>query len=140
MQGSGRRSARVPPSVPGSWAPASRVGPSLPAALSRESPGARAISPHDVASWLVTITDSKPWLGGFLWPSVRNQERRGYRDLVVLLATELYRRERGGLPSSEEALVGTYLQALPDDGSAELDDGTAPTVTDARVPVEAQPK
>jgi hypothetical protein len=50
-------------------------------------------------------------------------------DLVVLLATELFHRERGAPPPSEEALVGTYLEDLPDDGSAELDDGTAPTVT-----------
>ncbi|HZW31493.1 MAG TPA: hypothetical protein VFF52_12350 [Isosphaeraceae bacterium] len=109
------------------------VSPQAPA-------GARVLSPLDLASWLVTINDARPWLGGFLWPSVRNQERRGYRDLVVLLATELYRRERGGLPRTEEALVGTYLQVLPDDGSAELDDGTTPTVTDSHVAAAAQPR
>ena len=36
-------------------------------------------------------------------------------------------RERGALPPSE-ALVGTYLKSLPDDGSADLADETAPTV------------
>jgi hypothetical protein len=102
--------------------------------------GARVLTPHEVASWLVTITDARPFLGGFLWPSIRNQERRGYRDLVVMLATELYRRERGELPPSEEALVGTYLQALPDDGSAELDVGTVPTVADSRVSLGTRPK
>jgi hypothetical protein len=45
-----------------------------------------------------------------------------------MLATEIYRRERGAPPPSEDALVGTYLQGLPDDGSAELADGTTPTV------------
>ena len=105
------------------------VNPQAPA-------GARVIPPHELASWLVTIIDAKPFLGGWLWPSVRDQERRGYRDLVVSLATELYRRERGGLPPSEEALVGTYLQALPDDGSAELDDGSAITVSGSGSPVE----
>jgi hypothetical protein len=45
-----------------------------------------------------------------------------------MLATELYRRERGSLPSSDEALVGTYLKSLPDDRSPDVDDGTAPTV------------
>ena len=34
----------------------------------------------------------------------------------------------GALPPSEDALVGTYLKSLPDDGSADLDDGTMPTV------------
>ena len=51
-----------------------------------------------------------------------------HRELVIMLATEIYRRERGSLPSSDEALVGTYLKSLPDDGSPELADGTAPTV------------
>ena len=55
-------------------------------------------------------------------------DRRAYRDLVIMLATEIYRRERGAPPPTEEALVGTYLQSLPDDGSAELADGTTPTV------------
>ena len=34
----------------------------------------------------------------------------------------------GTLPPSEGALVGTYLESLPDDGSAELGDETTPTV------------
>ena len=54
-------------------------------------------------------------------------DRRAYRDLVIMLATEIYRRERGH-HRRPRALVGTYLQSLPDDGSAELDDGTTPTV------------
>jgi hypothetical protein len=100
------------------------TGPQAPA-------GARALPPQDLAGWLVTIIDARPYLGGFLWPSVRDQERRGYRDLVVSLATELYRRDRGNAPPSEEALVGTYLRALPDDGSTELDDGSAEAVGEA---------
>ena len=57
-----------------------------------------------------------------------------------MLASELYRRERGAPPLAEEALVGPYLPAMPDDGSAELDDGTAPTVTDPAISAETQPK
>ena len=45
-----------------------------------------------------------------------------------MLATEIYRRERGSLPPSDEALVGTYLKSLPDDGSADLADEMTPTV------------
>jgi len=101
------------------------VSPDAPA-------GARALSPHEVASWLVTTKDAKQYLGGGLWPSVRNQELMGYRQLVVLLAEELYHREHGALPPSDEALVGTYLQTLPDDGSADVGDGMTPTVTDTR--------
>jgi hypothetical protein len=45
-----------------------------------------------------------------------------------VLAGAIYSRERGSPLPSEEALVGTYLKSLPDDGSGELDDGTTPTV------------
>jgi hypothetical protein len=45
-----------------------------------------------------------------------------------MLATEIFRRERGAPPPAEDALVGTYLQSLPDDASPELDGGTTPTV------------
>jgi hypothetical protein len=106
------------------------MGPGSPA-------GARVLSPRELATWLITMIDAKPFLSGWLWPSVRDQERRGYRELVIALATELYRRERGGLPASEESLVGTYLQSLPDDGSTELDDGSAMTVSNSHQPIEA---
>jgi hypothetical protein len=106
------------------------VGPEAPA-------GARALPPQVVAGWLVATLDARlhvvrgydEWL-----PPVRPRDRRtfadrrAHRDLVILLATEIYRRERGAPPPTEYALVGTYLQGLPDDGSAELADGTTPTV------------
>ena len=64
---------------------------------------------------------------GTLWLPNRPY-RRARRELVMMLATEIYRRERGALPFSEEALVGTYLKSLPDDCSADLPDETTPTV------------
>jgi hypothetical protein len=101
------------------------VGPEAPA-------GARALSPQEVASWLVTTNDARLALsahdGWCLWPSVRQRERRANRELLVLLAGEIFRRERGAPPPTEDALVGTYLPSLPNDGSAELADGTTPTV------------
>jgi hypothetical protein len=92
--------------------------------------GARALSPQDVAGWLVAAHNAKLALSQWPWPSIRISERREYRAMVVLLAEELYRRERGVPPPSEEALVGSYLDHLPDDGSDELDDGTAATQVD----------
>ena len=56
------------------------------------------------------------------------RDRTAHRALVIMLATEIFRRERGAPPPTEDALVGTYLQSLPDDGSAELADGTTPSV------------
>jgi hypothetical protein len=106
------------------------VGPEAPA-------GARALPPQDVAGWLVASLDARLRLlmGYDEWlPPVQARDRRtvadrrAYHDLVIMLATEIYRRERGAPPPTEDALVGTYLQSLPDDGSAELADGTTPTV------------
>jgi len=106
------------------------VSPKAPA-------GARALPPQEVAGWLVATLDARLRLlrGYDEWlPPVRARdgrtvaERKAHRDLVVMLATEIYHRERGALPPSEEALVGTYLKSLPDDGSADLADETTPTV------------
>jgi hypothetical protein len=66
-------------------------------------------------------------------PALCQAERREHRDLVILLAEELYRRDHGRSPTSENDLVATYLPSLPDDGSAELDDGMTPTVDDSAV-------
>ena len=35
---------------------------------------------------------------------------------MIMLAGELYRRDHGADPPSDEALVGPYLKELPDDG------------------------
>ena len=75
-----------------------------------------------------------------LWPSVSMTEERGYRELVILLASELYHRERGALPSADDALVGTYLKSLPDDALGEFDDGTTPTVSNSYNSAQAPPK
>ncbi len=102
------------------------VSPDAPA-------GARALTPREVASWLLTARDAKRQLLSFnyrgeIWPPIRLPGRREHRELVILLATEIYRRERGALPPSEEALVGTYLESLPEDGSADRSDEMTPTV------------
>ena len=110
------------------------------AGLSRQSGGtgrSPRLPPQGVAGWLVATLDARLRLlrGYDEWlPPVRARDRRtvadrrAHRDLVIMLATEIYRRERGAPPPTEDALVGTYLQSLPDDGSAELADGTTPTV------------
>jgi hypothetical protein len=89
------------------------VRPDAPAA-------ARALAPPQLAEWLVGTLDAKLLLSQWPWPSIRGSERRAYRNLVVLLASELFERERGSPPPSEEALVGTYLDELPGDGSEEF--------------------
>jgi hypothetical protein len=93
--------------------------------------GARALMPEDLASWLLSTRDARLLLYEFPWSSVRISEQREHRALVVLLAGELYQRDRGTVAPSDQALVGPYLDHLPDDGSDEVDDGKAPTVRDS---------
>jgi hypothetical protein len=95
----------------------------------------RSIPPQELARWLGSTYDVKLRIlaathprHGWPWPPESFQDRGAYRDLVITLAEELYHRERGSLPPSEEALVGTYLDRLPDDGSEDVVDGTAPTI------------
>jgi hypothetical protein len=97
---------------------------------------ARSLPPAELARWLVTTTDARFLLIGSSWPADRLRDRAIHRELVVLLAGELYQREHGVLPPSDEALVGTYLKRLPSDGSDEVDDGSAPTIAGSRVPAE----
>jgi hypothetical protein len=128
--------------VPGRAGPTARArisagknGVTLPLyPVSPDAPtGARSLPPGDIAVWLVTTEDAKLRIlvadrFGWPWPPDRRQDRRAHRALVVMMATEIYRRERGALPPSEEALVGSYLQSLPDDGSPGPAGAQTPTV------------
>jgi hypothetical protein len=89
---------------------------------------ARQLTPRVLAEWLVGTRDAKFLLSSWPWPAIRATERREHRALVVLLAGELYKRDRGAPACSDQMLVGPYLDELPADGSAELDDGSAPTI------------
>jgi hypothetical protein len=102
------------------------VGPLAPA-------GARSLPPRDLARWLVATNDAKLRIIASNspqgpWSPDRLRDCKDHRALVVMLAEEIYLRERGSRPPSEDALLGTYLKSLPDDGSGDRDDGTAPTV------------
>jgi hypothetical protein len=56
----------------------------------------------------------------------------------MLLAGEFYQRDHGASAPSDGARVGPYLDRLPDDGSADLDDGSAPTVRESSAPSTAK--
>ena len=140
----------MPPRKPAVWARFSYLTSTNPVTKGRISvplypvspqapAGARALPPQAVAGWLVATLDARlrlvqghshywPWPPDRLSDGRGVADRKAYRQLVIMLATELYQRERGSLPSSEEALVGTYLKSLPDDRSPDVNDGTAPMV------------
>jgi hypothetical protein len=87
-------------------------GPEAPA-------GARALSPEALDRWLRTTYDAQeslPFWTSYFRP-LRVREQADHRALVVLLASELYRRDHGDYPPRDEVLVGPYLKELPDDGS-----------------------
>jgi hypothetical protein len=104
------------------------------------SSAARALSPQDLARWAITTRDAKVLLFQWPWPAIRTSEMREHRALVIRLADELYHRDHGSFPLSEQALVGPYLDHLPDDGSNDLDDGTAPKVDDSAALGIARPE
>jgi hypothetical protein len=101
-------------------------GPEAPA-------GARVLSPEALDRWLTTSPEAaeildrwqmtrafrvgRNWIDGF-----RRQERANRRAPAVVLARQLYRRDHGTAPPSDEALVGPYLESLPDDGVADAAD------------------
>jgi hypothetical protein len=97
-------------------------GPGAPAA-------ARALAPDALGRWALSTSDGRE---GVFWrwadfTTFRDQELRGQHRLVYLVAEALYRRERGGPPPTDEALVGTYLDRLPDVPDA-ADDATIPAL------------
>jgi hypothetical protein len=107
-------------------------GPEAPA-------NARALSPAAQDHWFASAIDVNEMLRGFAFQGLRIQEQANHRALVVLLASQLYRRDHGSDPPSEKALVGPYLKSLSDDGTgtdeAESNDGGA-----KRVPESARPE
>ena len=143
-------SSEMPPRKPAVWAKFSYLTSTNPITKGRVSvplypvgpdapDGAGALAPRELAGWLVATLDARLQLVSghshvWPWPPDRMADRRGdpdrkaHRALVVMLATELYRRERGSLPASDLALVGTYLNRLPDDSLPDVDGGTVPTV------------
>jgi hypothetical protein len=81
--------------------------------------GANALSPAAIDLWRETSPEAEAILEQLDLRALRSQEQTSHRALVVLLASELYRRDRGTGPRSPEALVGPYLEQLPDDGAGD---------------------
>jgi hypothetical protein len=83
-----------------------RFGPQAPAA-------ARALSPESLDRWFDTAYDAQEALRFLDANGVQAIERASHADFLVLLGSELYRRDHGSEPPAPEALVGPYLKNLP---------------------------
>jgi hypothetical protein len=80
---------------------------------------ARALSPKALDHWMKTTYEAQEILPFWDSRTSRVKERANHRALIVLLASELYRRDHGADPPTDEALVGPYLKSLPDDDAEE---------------------
>jgi hypothetical protein len=98
-------------------------GPGAPA-------NARVLSPQALGRWLDSTIDASFLLGYWGWNRLRLQERRDHRALLILLGTQLYRRERGTDPPTPKALVGPYLKGLLSDDLDDERDETIPRAGD----------
>jgi hypothetical protein len=86
---------------------------------------ARVLSPEALSRWLDSTHDARLLLRMLDLRRLRISEWANHRDLLILLGTELYRRDHGSDPPTPEALVGPYLKSLPEEFP---DDGTDETI------------
>jgi hypothetical protein len=83
-----------------------RFGPQAPAT-------ARALSPESLDRWFDTAYDAQEVLRFLDATGVQAIEQANHADFLILLGSELYRRDHGSEPPAPEALVGPYLKNLP---------------------------
>jgi hypothetical protein len=97
----------------------------------------RVMEPDELARWVLTSIDGRSFLNS-PWTLTYRDERYAHRQLVLMLAAELYRAEHGAYPTSDDKLVGTYLEVLPDDGMAVFGDASVPMI-DVRARTRIKP-
>ncbi len=81
-------------------------GPEAPAS-------ARALTPEAMDAWFESAYDAQKVFVYLNASGVRFTERANDEELLVLLASELYRRDHGTEPPSPAMLVGPYLKRMP---------------------------
>jgi hypothetical protein len=78
-------------------------------------PEARVLSPDALDRWLESTQDPQRLISYVNLRGIQIKEVANQYALVMLLGTELYRRDHRADPESPEALVGPYLKRLPMD-------------------------
>ena len=92
-----------------------QLGPEAPAK-------ARVLSTESLGRWLDSSHDAQMLFNLLELNRMRGDETANHRELLVLLASELYRRERGTDPPTPEDLVGPYLKSLPAEFTQDMRD------------------
>lgn len=83
-------------------------------AFGPEAPAkARALAPEALGRWLDSTDRAHKAIDFLNCLPQRIKEVANHRELVLLLANQLYRRDHGADPPKPEALVGPYLKSLP---------------------------
>jgi hypothetical protein len=77
------------------------------------APRARVMSADTLGGWLDSTYDPRVLIELVNLQGIRTSETANHYTLVILLATELYRRDHGREPESPQELVGPYLERLP---------------------------
>ncbi len=83
------------------------LGPSSPA-------NARILDPETLQVWFDSTYDAQKMRDFLNVDAVRSSQRTNRGKLLMLFASELYHRDHGTYPLTDEALVGPYLTSLPD--------------------------
>ena len=73
---------------------------------------ARVLSTESLSRWLDSTHDAYLMLRMLNLTSIRMDEWANHRNLLILLGTQLYRRDHRTDPPTPEALVGPYLKHL----------------------------
>ncbi len=80
----------------------------------QSSPEAHTLSPEALESWFESAHDAQEFLRYLSPTAVQTLERTTHGEILMLLASELYRRDhQGANPLTPEVLVGPYLERLP---------------------------
>jgi hypothetical protein len=84
----------------------------------------KALSPDELAGWFHSTLYAEifsPNFGGM--DKALRRDQAAFANLLVTLANELHKREKGEYPAKVEGLVGPYLKALPE-GYVPIDDSS----------------
>ena len=82
----------------------------------------KALPPDELARWFHSTLYAEiisPNFGAM--DKAFRRDRAAFANLLITLANELYKKEKGDYPAKAEALVGPYLKALPE-GYVPIDD------------------
>jgi hypothetical protein len=75
----------------------------------------KALSTEKLASWYHTTVYAKLFSPNFAAiDKAMNRDRATFAGLLITLANELHKREKGQYPDKVEELVGPYLKTLPE--------------------------